>query len=69
MNKQALYERIRTMLLHIESKVTVSNWPITDLLYKTAEYKEGSQCPQMDESNARLFRENDVWGGALDQYA
>ena len=69
MNKQALYERIRTMLLHIESKIVVSSSVVTDLLYQEAEYKVGSQCPRMDESNSGVFRENDVWGGALDQHA
>ena len=69
MNKQALYERIRTMLLHIESKIVVNGSVVTDLLYRETEYKVGSQCPRMDESNAAIFRENDVWGGALDQHA
>ena len=69
MNKQALYERIRTMLLHIESKIVVNGSVVTDLLYQKTEYKAGSQCPQMDESNSDVFRENDVWGGALDQHA
>ena len=69
MNKQALYERLRTMLEHIESKIVVSKTAITDLLYRSAEYKVGSQCPQMDESNAQLFQENDVWGGEIDQHA
>ena len=68
MNKQALYERIRTMLLHIESKIVVNGSVVTDLLYQEAEYKVGSQCPRMDESNSAVFRENDVWGGALDRH-
>lgn len=57
------------MLLHIESKIVVNGSVVTDLLYQEAEYKVGSQCPRMDESNSAVFRENDVWGGALDRHA
>ena len=57
------------MLLHIESKIVVNGSVVTDLLYQKTEYKVGSQCPQMDESNSDVFRENDAWGGALDQHA
>ena len=57
------------MLLHIESKIVVNGSAVTDLLYQKTEYKVGSQCPQMVDSFSGGFRENDAWGGALDQHA
>ncbi len=69
MNKQAIYERIMTMLRHLQEKTQVFAMPQTDLLVQQTGYKSGSCCPQLTPENADFFGRESLWGGEADAHA
>ena len=64
----ALKNRISAFLGELEKHVIPKQIPVTDLLYKSTEYKSGSQLPVIDDTFTP-FGARDFWGGKKDSHA
>ncbi len=66
--KTALSQRPKAFLEELIKHVTVKQLPVTNLLYKPTEYKEGTVMPVIDDTFVPFSR-NDFWGGKSDAHA
>ena len=66
--KTALAQRPKAFLEELIKHVTVKQLPVTNLLYKPTEYKEGTVMPVIDDTFVP-FGHNDFWGGKSDTHA